>query len=109
MYVVMNRFPVRTEDAEAFVELWKKRETRLPGRKGFKEFRFFKLDDEEQEEGVQLFASYTLWEDKADFEAWVNSEEFKHSHTDKNPVGKSPSAMVVRHPKLERFEQLLDR
>lgn len=109
MYVVMNRFPVRSEDADAFVEVWKTRESRLPGMKGFKEFRFFRLDAEEQEEGVTLFASYTLWDAKEDFEAWVNSPEFEHSHAEKGPSGKSPMKMVVRHPTLERFEQLLDR
>lgn len=109
-YVVMNRFPVRQEHAENFVQIWRDRQSDLPGQKGFIDFQFFRLD-QDFEEGVILFASYTLWEDKESFEAWTRSEDFEKAHAVKKsyPGGVTPKQMMVRGPKLEQFEQILDK
>ena len=47
-----------------------------------------------------LYASHTLWRDKADFEAWTRSEAFRLAHRD---AGQN-RPLYLGHPEFEGFE-----
>jgi heme-degrading monooxygenase HmoA len=79
MYLAMNRFTVRTENAAAFEALWLGRESHLHKLDGFVEFHMLK--GAEQPDGTILYASHTIWESEAHFLAWTRSEAFRASHS----------------------------
>lgn len=101
MYVTMNRFKIKPEFADAYVEVWKKADVAKKSMPGLKEFRFFRLDA--QKEGYVLFSSYALWETKEDFLAWTKSEHFRKSHAS----GPENREMYVERPQLECFDVLI--
>ena len=78
MYIAMNNFRVNPERADDFERAWRERDSFLAGFDGFVEFQLLRgpVDDD----GVQLYASHTVWRDEAAFRAWVDSEEFKKAH-----------------------------
>jgi heme-degrading monooxygenase HmoA len=47
----------------------------------------------------------TVWESRADFDAWVNSEAFQKGHA---KSGTLPREAFSGHSKLETFEVILD-
>lgn len=99
MYIAMNRFQVKTGSEQAFETLWATRETYLSELDGFIEFHLLRgpvADDH------QLYATHTIWADKASFEAWTKSEQFRKSHARaENSTGNS---LYLGHPKFEGFE-----
>lgn len=78
MYLAMNRFTVRQENAEAFEALWLGRESHLHEMPGFVEFHMLK--GPESADGTRLYASHTVWEDQEAFLAWTRSEQFRAAH-----------------------------
>ena len=103
MYIVMNRFKVKRGSEEAFIEIWRNRDTHLKEMKGFNRFYFLKG---KTEENYTLFSSFAEWESKADFDAWVNSEQFKH--TDRNTGNRPNNNDIYYEPaQLECFESVL--
>ena len=99
MYVVMNRFKVKTGSEEAFEEMWRSRESRLDQLDGFIEFQLLRGPCNE-EEGYTLYASHTLWNNRDNFLAWTKSEQFRRSHAN---AGQS-KVSYLGHPELETFE-----
>jgi heme-degrading monooxygenase HmoA len=77
MYIAMNSFRVNPDKADEFERAWRERDSFLAGFSGFKEFHLLRGP---LEEGVQLYASHTVWDSEAAFKAWVDSEEFKKAH-----------------------------
>jgi heme-degrading monooxygenase HmoA len=77
MYVAMNRFRVIKTEADAFEERWIGRESQLHKVPGFVSFNL--LRGPEREDHV-LYASHTIWQSPADFEAWTRSEAFRTAH-----------------------------
>ena len=59
MYVTMNRFKIKPEFADAYIQVWKDAGVRTKDVDGFLEFKFFRLDS--KEEGYVLFSSYAVW------------------------------------------------
>ena len=55
MYVTMNRFKIKPEFADAYIQVWKDAGVRTKDVDGFLEFKFFRLDS--KEEGYVLFSS----------------------------------------------------
>ncbi|MCX8582152.1 antibiotic biosynthesis monooxygenase [Gilliamella sp. B3482] len=103
MYIVMNRFKVKRGSEEAFIEIWSNRDTHLKEMKGFNRFYFLKG---KTEENYTLFSSFAEWESKADFDAWVNSEQFKHTH--RNTGNRPNNNDIYYEPaQLECFESVL--
>ena len=49
-----------------------------------------------------LYSSHTVWTDRASFEAWTNSEQFRAAH---RPAGSS-KPLTLGHPQFEGFESL---
>lgn len=97
MFIAMNRFKVLRGSEAAFQEVWTSRETHLPSVPGFVSFHL--LHGPEREDHT-LFASHTIWRDKADFEAWTRSEAFRRAHA--SAGGNKP--LYLGHPEFEGFE-----
>ena len=101
-FIAMNRFKVSVEGADDFEDMWRSRESRLNEVPGFKEFRLLKGAEDE---GIRTYSSHVIWDSKADFENWTQSEHFRDAH--KN-VGKSKGRSAIRGPpKVEGFETIL--
>ena len=49
-----------------------------------------------------LYASHTVWQSKAAFEAWTKSEEFRAAHARAGNDTTGP--LYLEHPKFEGFE-----
>jgi heme-degrading monooxygenase HmoA len=73
MFIAMNRFHVIKGREGDFEHVWLSRDTRLKNVPGFVEFELLKGPESE---GRTLYASHTIWESKAAFEA--------HGHDPKN-------------------------
>jgi heme-degrading monooxygenase HmoA len=66
---------------------------------GFVEFHLLKGPEAEDH---TLYSSHTTWVDKAAFEAWTRSDQFRRAHARAdNPTGES---LYLGHPKFEGFE-----
>lgn len=99
MYIAMNRFKVKKGSEEAFENVWASRESYLDRMPGFVEFHLLKGPEAEDH---TLYSSHTLWVDKAAFEAWTRSDQFRRAHARAdNPTGES---LYLGHPKFEGFE-----
>ena len=99
MFIAMNRFQVKIGSEKAFETLWTTRESYLGDVPGFIEFHLLKgpvADDH------TLYSSHTSWADKAAFEAWTRSEQFRtaHARADK----RTGESLYLGHPKFEGFE-----
>jgi len=80
MYIAMNRFTVKQDNAAAFEDLWLGRESHLHQMKGFVEFHMLKgpvADDD-----TILYASHTVWKNQDVFMQWTRSDAFRAAHKD---------------------------
>lgn len=99
MFIAMNRFQVKTGSEKAFETIWATRESYLGSMAGFLEFHLLKGPEAEDH---TLYSTHTTWADKAAFEAWTKSEEFRRAHARAgNDTGPS---LYLGHPKFEGFE-----
>lgn len=78
MYVVMNRFKINAGREEAFETAWKSRESHLSNFDGFIQFSLLK--NETAADGTTEYISHTIWETKANFETWRESQQFARAH-----------------------------
>lgn len=85
MYLAMNRFTVRTENAEAFETLWLNRDSHLMEMDGFVEFHMLKGPEVD---GMIVYASHTVWESEDAFRGWTTSTAFRNSHKDAKQTAK---------------------
>jgi heme-degrading monooxygenase HmoA len=102
MFIAMNRFQVKIGSEAAFETVWRTRESYLSNMPGFVEFHLLKgpvLEDH------TLYSSHTTWVDKAAFEAWTKSEEFRRAHA--RADNKTGESLYLGHPKFEGFEVIL--
>jgi heme-degrading monooxygenase HmoA len=99
MFIAMNRFKVKKGSEEAFENVWLGRESYLDRMAGFVEFHLLKGPEAEDH---TLYASHTVWQSKAAFEAWTRSAEFRgaHARAGNNTTG----PLYLEHPKFEGFE-----
>ena len=49
-----------------------------------------------------LYASHTIWQSKATFEAWTKSEAFRAAHA--RAGNETTGSLYLEHPKFEGFE-----
>ena len=77
MYIAMNRFSVKLENATDFEAVWLGRDSHLKGMEGFVEFHMLKGPETE---GEILYASHTVWESQDTFMAWTRSAAFRDAH-----------------------------
>eukprot|EP00984_Skeletonema_dohrnii_P005474 scaffold1932_cov78-Skeletonema_dohrnii-CCMP3373.AAC.1 len=91
-YVATNRFTVRQGRAAKFEKRWADRSSRLAELDGFKYFQLMRrvaLDDEANSGEHRStciyypfgnYVSFTIWNEKKDFNAWRGGEAFKEAH-----------------------------
>ncbi|KIZ43740.1 MULTISPECIES: antibiotic biosynthesis monooxygenase [Rhodopseudomonas] len=99
MFIAMNRFQVKTGSEPAFEKIWATRESYLDQVPGFVEFHLLKGPVAEDH---TLYSTHTTWVDKAAFEAWTQSEQFRRSHA-RAGNDRGPS-LYLGHPRFEGFE-----
>ena len=98
MFIAMNRFQVKIGSEAAFETVWRTRESYLSSMAGFVEFHLLKGPVAEDH---TLYSSHTTWVDKAAFEAWTKSEEFRRAHA--RADNKTGESLYLGHPKFEGF------
>src|SRR5262249_14022244 len=97
MFIAMNRFRVKKGSEQDFEDVWMSRDTHLQRVPGFVEFHLLKGPEHDDH---TLYASHTVWQSRAAFEAWTRSEEFRAAHSragDNKPL-------YLDHPQFEGFE-----
>jgi heme-degrading monooxygenase HmoA len=99
MYLTMNRFRVKPGQEDAFEAIWTNRDSHLPQIKGFVAFHLMKGP---QKGDHTLYASHTLWQSRADFEAWTKSEAFRAAHRGAG----AHAEIYLGPPELEIFESV---
>ena len=99
MFIAMNRFRVKRGLEEAFEKVWLSRESYLDHVPGFVEFHLLKGPEAEDQ---TLYASHSIWQSKAAFEAWTKSDEFRAAHARAGNDTTGP--LYLEHPKFEGFE-----
>lgn len=99
MFIAMNRFKVKKGSEESFEKVWRTRDSYLDRMQGFVEFHLLRGPEAEDH---TLFASHTIWQSKAAFEAWTKSEEFRAAHA--RAGNESTGTLYLEHPKFEGFE-----
>jgi heme-degrading monooxygenase HmoA len=97
MYLTMNRFKVQPGREAEFESVWKTRDSQLREVPGFKAFHLMKGPEKD---GYRLYASHTLWESQAAFEAWTRSEAFRAAHRGAG----GHKDLYAGPPELEVFE-----
>ena len=100
MFIAMNRFRIAKGRESVFEELWRKRDSHLDEVPGFREFHLLKGPSDDE---ATLYASHTVWESRADFEAWTESESFRKAHAN----ARAPKGTYLGHPNFEGFEAVL--
>lgn len=101
MFIAMNRFRIVKGEEEAFEQVWRERDRHLEEVPGYREFQLLKGPEEEDH---TLYASHTVWESRAAFEAWTKSDAFRKAHAGAG----DRRAMYLGHPVFEGFEVVLE-
>lgn len=100
MYLAMNRFSVRPENAEDFEAVWLGRDSHLKDMEGFVHFHMLK--GALREDGTILYASHTMWESEEAFHAWTRSAQFREAHKGAGQTRK----LHEGHPHFEGFSAI---
>jgi heme-degrading monooxygenase HmoA len=100
MYIAMNRFRIALGREAEFESIWRGRDSQLDDVPGFSEFRLLRGP---QDEESTLYASHTVWDSRADFEAWTRSEAFRKAHSG----ARGSDGLYLGHPQFEGFEGVL--
>ena len=100
MFIAMNRFRIALGFEAGFEDLWRQRDSYLSAVEGFVSFALLKGP---QREDHVLYASHTVWESQAAFDAWTRSEHFRRAHAQRS----APKGTYLGHPDLELFEAVL--
>lgn len=99
MFIAMNRFKVKKGSEQAFEHVWASRDSYLDRLPGFVSFHLLRGPDAEDH---TLYSSHTVWQSKADFEAWTKSDEFRLAHA--RAGNENTGTLYLEHPKFEGFE-----
>ena len=102
MFIAMNRFQVKIGSEAAFETVWRTRESYLSSM-GPEHAALADLHPVLEDH--TLYSSHTTWVDKAAFEAWTKSEEFRRAHA--RADNKTGESLYLGHPKFEGFEVIL--
>ena len=100
MFIAMNRFQIREGHEGNFEGIWRDRQSHLDEVPGFREFHLLRGPTAE---GATLYASHSVWESRATFEAWTNSDAFRKAHAQ----ARAPEGTYLGHPVFEGFEVVL--
>lgn len=100
MLIAMNRFRIATGFENDFETQWRERTSYLSEVPGFESFALLKGPNGSDH---ALYASHTVWESRAAFEAWTRSPQFRKAHAN----ARAPAGMHLGAPQLELFEAVL--
>jgi len=100
MFIAMNRFRIARGREEEFVAIWRQRETYLDEVPGFREFHLLRGPSDDT---ATLFASHSVWDSRAAFEAWTKSEAFRKAHAQAGAA----KGVYLGPPQFEGFEAVL--
>jgi heme-degrading monooxygenase HmoA len=98
MLIVANRVPVASGWEETFEERFRQRAGQIDKQPGFVSMQILKPETEDTP-----YVVLTTWQDKAAFDAWVGSDDFKLAHS--NPM---PKEAFNGKGKLEIHEVIID-
>ncbi len=99
MFLAMNRFQIARGFEEGFEKIWRERDSYLSEVPGFKTFSLLKGP---QTDDHTLYASHSVWESKAAFDAWTESDHFRRAHAQAS----APKGTYLGHPNLETFSEV---
>jgi len=99
MFVVANRIFVSPEYAEEFERRFRERAGEVEKRPGFVRLQILRPESEDTP-----YVVLTTWERAEDFQAWVESEDFKRAHAGKRPL---PAEAFSAPGKLEQYEVII--
>ncbi|QJP12751.1 antibiotic biosynthesis monooxygenase [Starkeya sp. ORNL1] len=102
MFLAMNRFKVVRGSEEEFERVWRERDSYLAQVPGFKAFSLLRGPAKDDH---TLYASHSIWNSRADFEAWTRSEAFRAAH--RSAGGNKP--LYLGHPELELFDAVIEQ
>jgi len=97
MFIAMNRFRVKKGHEEAFEQVRLPRDSLLHRVRGFVEVHLLKGPEADDH---TLYASHTVWESRATFEAWKRSDSFRAAHSRAGDY----KPLYLGHPQFEAFE-----
>ena len=100
MFLAMNRFKIALGYEKGFEKVWKERDSYLNEVDGFVSFNLMKGAVTEE---YVLYASHSVWQSKAAFEAWTKSEHFRKAHAQAS----APKGTYLGHPDLELFDAVI--
>lgn len=100
MFVAMNRFKIALGREDDFVSVWKNRDSHLEGVPGFRNFNLLRGATTDE---YTLFASHSIWDSRAAFEAWTRSEAFRMAHRNAGDT----KGIYLGHPQVEMFDAVL--
>lgn len=100
MFLAMNRFKITPGFEAGFEKVWRERETYLDTVPGFKTFSLLKGPSTDE---YTLYASHSVWESRAAFDDWTQSDAFRRAHAQAS----APKGTYLGHPELETFEAVL--
>ena len=100
MYIAMNRFRIAPGNEGDFERLWRERDSVLDEVPGFVQFQLLRGTSDDE---ATLYASHTVWDDRAAFDAWTESEAFRKAHGQ----ARAPEGTYLSHPDFEGFEVVL--
>jgi heme-degrading monooxygenase HmoA len=98
MFIVANRVPVATGWEDMFEERFRQRAGQIDKQPGFVRMQVLRPDSENTP-----YVVLTTWQDKAAFEAWVGSEDFRLAHS--NPM---PKDAFDGDGKLEKYDVIVE-
>jgi heme-degrading monooxygenase HmoA len=98
MFIVANRIPIASGFEETFEERFRQRAGQIDKQAGFVRMQILRPESNDSP-----YVVLTTWQDKASFEAWVGSEDFKLSHS--NPM---PKEAFDGEGKMEMHEVIID-
>jgi len=100
MFIAMNRFRIGQGFEDGFEEMWRTRDSKLDGVPGFREFKLLRGPGFE---GGTLFVSHSVWDSRAAFTAWTESDAFKQAHAQ----ARAPEGTYLGPPQFEGFEVVI--
>ncbi len=105
MFIAMNRFKIAPGFEAGFEKIWRERDSYLAEVPGFRSFALLRGPSVEVADGDDyvLYASHTVWESRAAFDAWTESDHFRKAHAQAS----APKGTYLSHPNLETFEQVV--
>ena len=102
MFVAIKRFRVKRGAEDAFEKVWLSRDSYLERVPGFVEFHLLKGPEAEDH---TLYASHTVWQSKAAFEARTRSEEFRAAHARAGNDSTGPLILSIRNSRASRCDR----